>query len=520
MRVLGIVPLVGALVFALVGGDTAHATYNPPPDDGPATWIAGGSMLAYSGAGARAGLWILDPANGTERRISAADGLGERLVSPNGEWLAGIAPLAPGANAPVGLVAERIDGSERQVLSTIDPRSLNGGFAWSPDSTRLAFIAGGSVYVVRADGTGLVDVADNAPKAPEPTVSWAPDGRELSVTLNVSGQRDLAVVAADGSGLRVVAQSVRNGVWSPDGRSIASFGFVNGQFQIEIVDIASGAIRSYALEYSLSRTEIPEVLSWSADSSALIYSEHDWPQHPPPPVYRLDVVTGAQTVVVNGYDASYSPDGSQIVFLVSRDDCPDLGAGNYVMPAAGGPARRVTNICLPLTLSLDHALVTYGAEIQLDGTAPVSDIAIRINDGVERTSPAHWYWYPIEGYLHWWYRFVPCRNGDLTVTADGATAAATFAVRPRLTLKRLSATRFRFTTVVCERLDERAVLQIERDGVWRPARVLTIGPTRKRGASLVSQQRFSFHARRQTHLRIVTPASAQYAAGTSNTVTT
>ncbi len=102
---------------------------------------------------------------------------------------------------------------------------------WSLDGTKIAIVggdpAGGiGVYVVDAGPGGALSggltprlIAGMAGTLPDSGPSlWSPDGLEL---LFVSETGDVAVVAADGSGLHTLAANGFNPRWSPDGRHVA-----------------------------------------------------------------------------------------------------------------------------------------------------------------------------------------------------------------------------------------------------------------------------------------------------------
>jgi TolB protein len=99
---------------------------------------------------------------------------------------------------------------------------------WSPDGRQIAYVRISNledspvsrISVMNADGSGghlLSFMRERG--AP----SWSPDGKKLVF----SGPRGLYVVAADGSGLHRLANTVFPDVlpvWSPDGRKIAFLG--------------------------------------------------------------------------------------------------------------------------------------------------------------------------------------------------------------------------------------------------------------------------------------------------------
>ena len=155
--------------------------------------------------------------------------------SPDGQSLA-VAAIR--GNRPYYSVLLTVgpDGSDARDFA--DTRGIQNAPAWSPDGEHLAFAIGDAksfdgnvedegieklpsgIYVMRADGTDLRQIADGLIGAP----AWSPDGSEI---LFVSD--GVYVAGPDGSGLRELGPGARTvaphlAVWSPDGSRIAVLG--------------------------------------------------------------------------------------------------------------------------------------------------------------------------------------------------------------------------------------------------------------------------------------------------------
>jgi dipeptidyl aminopeptidase/acylaminoacyl peptidase len=210
-------------------------------------------------------------------------------IAPNGTRLASVEPVAAGASEaePRGpVIVRRVDNG--LVLARIDPchRCRYSGLAWSPDSTRLAFLATdertGSVRVelatpmagrAPASTKALLTLATIAGVASTPR--WSPDGSQLALLMTVgakkkagaleagaplvgeigsaSAEQRIAVVARTGGELRQISPAdtyVYEYDWTPDGRGfVVTAAKGNGDnnwwiAEIDAVDLATGRSRT------------------------------------------------------------------------------------------------------------------------------------------------------------------------------------------------------------------------------------------------------------------------------------
>lgn len=145
----------------------------------------------------------------------------------------------------------------------------------SPAGDRLALEARGDIFVLdRATGhlrnlTQTKGVAERSP-------AWSPDGAQLAYFSDASGEYELDLRAADGTG---VARAIRiedhptfyrHIDWSPDGKRLA---FSDARLRLWVVDAHDGA--AHAIDQSEYVAQGEYKTSWSPDGAWLAYSKAD-----------------------------------------------------------------------------------------------------------------------------------------------------------------------------------------------------------------------------------------------------
>ena len=149
--------------------------------------------------------------------------------SPDGTRIAFIANPSssdPGQSLPQGvqLFTMAADGSDVRLLTpSIDSVGLYPP-VWSPDGGSLAFLVnerdGGTLrrilYAVRSDGTGLSRIA-----ATTGMPAWPPDSEQIAFVASDGEEVSVNVARPDGSGPREVLRGFGGPVaWSPDGSEL------------------------------------------------------------------------------------------------------------------------------------------------------------------------------------------------------------------------------------------------------------------------------------------------------------
>lgn len=230
-------PLAGKIVFASDRVDPGNGgrmyTMNPdgssivqvpiqlPPPLSDPDVSPDGDRLAFR----RDGLYSVR-ANGSDlRHLTTDGGAGHPGWSPDGQWLA----FSSGRSGSYDLwVMDAFGNNLRQVTATPDVDEFLGG--WSPDSSRLVYMReppDGSqpsdVWSIKLDGTGAMQLTHDTADSFSP--AWSPDGSQI---VYVRAPGDLRVMNRDGSDdhsiLNLETVSFLEPDWSPDGAEIA-FGY-------------------------------------------------------------------------------------------------------------------------------------------------------------------------------------------------------------------------------------------------------------------------------------------------------
>jgi TolB protein len=202
--------------------------------------------------------------------------------------------------------------------------------AWSPDGTHIVFAAADDpdsdfdLWVIGVDGTGMRQLTDTDDLS-ETGPSWSPDATRLVYSQNTlqdegASIRILDVADPDGEG-RSVANRGDWPAWSPDGRTILYTGDIGGVEQLFTVPATGGTATMLAPDGPSSAYEA----SWSPDGTeiAFVAPSGDVDSEDPPAwnediwVMRADGTGARKVVSTEGNDhwmPTWSPDGRQLMY--------------------------------------------------------------------------------------------------------------------------------------------------------------------------------------------------------------
>jgi TolB protein len=165
------------------------------------------------------------------------------------------------------------DGTAQTRLTNPDDWAFDP--TWSPDGTRMAFVAGyvlTDLFVMNSDGSGRQQLT--ATSDPEYQPSWSPDGSKIAFSTYRNGNWDIFVVNADGSGeSRLTTDEAQEGRpdWSPDGSKIAFDSYRSGSLDVWVMNAdGSDVTRLTYGTYDYSYFPV-----WSPDGTKIAFTYDD-----------------------------------------------------------------------------------------------------------------------------------------------------------------------------------------------------------------------------------------------------
>ena len=194
--------------------------------------------------------------------------------------------------------------------------------AWSPDGSRIAFASDRAgnldIYVLQADGKGLLQITSNPAIDDEP--SWSPDGKRILFHSDRDGNAELYTVNADASGLKRLTNTAMNefaGRWSPEGDKIFFIEGGSGSFHLAVMESDGTA------QTQLTGEGVFQGFDLSPDGSRLVFASSGQ-------LWLMDT-DGSEVVQISSLPGlaafpTWSPKGDRIAFQYS----PTNGASSKI----------------------------------------------------------------------------------------------------------------------------------------------------------------------------------------------
>ena len=353
--------MAGALVFACLAACALIALSVLAPITFAASSPRSG-MIGYSYQLNRSTFQIgtVNP-EGSGNKLSA-EGRSQPKFSPDGNRMLVWNFSGSGAAA---MYVRDVNGSRETGITLTSP-GVVWDAAWSPDGSKIAYMlsAGGNaadaeVWVMNADGTSQVQITRDGLAKTATAIDWAstPSGSKIAYVGVGAGPGPCAdwglnIMNSDGTGATCVPTAsdlalggVADLAWSPDGTKLAVASNYCG---------SSDCGSSACIQATCARVGDLWLVDVSANS-------------------KRDLTTSHGFGDLHVYSVAWSADGDQLAVTgnipsVDRGNIVARGAGVYLLPAAGGSAKRLTPV------------------EPVDSTANISDVDWQAcTDGVTKT---------------------------------------------------------------------------------------------------------------------------------------
>ena len=318
-------------LFDLESLDARNLT-NSDANDAQSMWY--GSTLYFlsdRGAGERSNIWALDVAsNDTDNDMRQITQFADFDVTFPAIGPSDLVFQAGGRLYRMPLETETLEEVAVDLvtdLRSVKPRLQNVSerietVNISPTGKRAVVMARGEVFTLPAK-EGVIRNLTHSSGAAERYPAWSPDGKSIAYWSDKSGEYELTLRSADGSGDEETLTTFGPGYryrlfWSPDSNKLA---FIDHTQSIQIYDRETTQVTKvdealFMLHPGLARFE----LAWSRDSRWLTYARGL--ETGSQAIFLVDTDEGRSHQVTSGYyrdsDPVFDPDGRYLYYFSGR----------------------------------------------------------------------------------------------------------------------------------------------------------------------------------------------------------
>jgi len=324
------------MLFDLKSFATKNLTNNPANDAQPMWHDNTIYFLSDRGANERNNLWAYDLTKNAVRQVTQFNDFDITFPSIGPD---SIVFQAGGRLYLLDLASEKSSEVLVHVVTdqtTLRPRTakVESLIQWasvSPTGKRAVFEARGDIFTVPAENGAVVNVTRSSGVS-ERYPRWSPDGKTVAYWSDRSGEYELTLRPADGSGPEKTVTALGPGFryppeWSPDSKKLA---FIDQAMRIRIYDTATN--RATEIDQSPDWISHPGLESfrmlWSPDSRWLTYARPTKAGNSAIFLYdtRAAKLHQATSGYLNDTQPTFEPEGKYLIYASDREFDPVYGS--------------------------------------------------------------------------------------------------------------------------------------------------------------------------------------------------